>query len=73
MADERTAIALAVDLAFEDHVKQLFADFVRHLKSSAIEEARREFRKNITIARQVRSEMTAIATEGLDARDVSSD
>ncbi len=63
MVDERSGIKLAIDLAFDDHMKTLFADFVRHMKGNAIDDARREFRKSIAIARQARNEMVAIAAE----------
>lgn len=66
MADEKSGTKSAIDLAFDDHMKTLFADYVRHMKGNAIEDARREFRKNISIARQARGEMVSIATESAD-------
>lgn len=53
----------AIDAAFVDHVKTLFAGFVRHLSQGAADVARSEFRKGLAVANQARSEMEAIAGE----------
>lgn len=52
---------IAIEGAFCEHMKGLFASFVRHLPNT--EAARLQFRKDLAIALQARSEMMAIAEE----------
>lgn len=53
-------------------MKGLFQIFIRHAGNGDISGGRSQFRKDVTVALQVRSEMRAIAEEVTDARDVSS-
>lgn len=56
-------VARAIDEAFEDHMKGLFQTFVRHIGHNDIDGARRNYRKDLAVALQARSEMRAIAEE----------
>lgn len=51
----------AIDAAFAEHMNLLFANFIRHV--AGMPDARANFRKDLAIARQVCSEMQAIANE----------
>lgn len=55
--------ALSVNLAFDRNMETLFANFTRHLGNGALEDARKEFRKQLANAKQARSEMMAIIGE----------
>lgn len=66
------AVTRAIDEAFEDHMKGVFTTMARHVAGGHVDQARSQFRKDLAIALQVRSEMRAIAEEVTDARDVSS-
>lgn len=61
MTDRSLLGQQGVDAAFADHMKVLFAAFVRHLPE--IEGARKEFRKGYAIARQAHAEMSQIVEE----------
>jgi hypothetical protein len=57
----RTTTVHAIDGAFAEHMKVLFATFIRHTPD--MDQARVQFRKDLKMAQQVRSEMIAIANE----------
>lgn len=57
----RTSTLRSIDAAYADHMKNLFANFIRH--SANIDSARAQFRKDLAQAQQARSEMMAIADE----------
>jgi hypothetical protein len=66
------AVTRAIDEAFEDHMKVLFNTMAKHFAGGHVDMGRSQFRKDLPVALQVRSEMRAIAEEVADARDVSS-
>lgn len=60
-------ITRAIDEAFEGHMKDLFSTMARHVAGGHVDQARTQFRKDLAVALQVRSEMRAIAEEGANA------
>jgi hypothetical protein len=57
----RITTVRAIDAAFAERMKVLFDNFVRHIADP--NSARAQFRKDLAVARQVHSEMLAIADE----------
>lgn len=47
-------------------MKVLFATMLRHIAGGHVDAGRAQFRKDLAVATQVRSEMRAIAEEALD-------
>lgn len=63
---ENTLAELSIDRAFDHHMRALFQSFLRHAGGGgkdSIDNARKQFRKDLAAARQARSEMKAIAGE----------
>ena len=56
-------VSRAIDEAFEDYMKGLFNKMARHIEGGHIDQARTQFRKDLAVANQVRSEMRAIAED----------
>lgn len=57
------AVTRAIDEAFEEHMRGVFTTMARHISGGHIDQARKQFRVDLAVALQTRSEMRAIAEE----------
>ncbi len=56
-------VSRAIDEAFEDYMKGLFNTMARHVAGGHLDTGRAQFRKDLAVAMQTRSEMRAIAED----------